>query len=107
MLPKNYLPNEINEAMKKLQHTASIAGVSMQEAVAALSNLYKTMQGNTECFNVVSKIEEPVVKMAQSLKEEKEQEKEVSYREESRLYEYFEIPHYDIEIVDISTSIDF
>ena len=105
MPPKNYLPNEINEAMKKLQHTASIAGVSMKEAVAALSNLYKTIQGNTECFNVVSKIEEPVVKIAQSLKEEKE--KEVSYREESRLYEHFEIPHYDIEIVDISTSIDF
>ena len=107
MPPKSYLPDEMNEAMKKLQHAASIAGVSMQEAVAALSNLYKTMQGNIECFNMVSKIEEPVVKMAQALKEEKEQEKQISQSDEPRLYEDFEIPHYDIEIADISTSIDF
>lgn len=103
MPPKSYLPNEINEAIKKLQHTASIVGVSMKEAVAALSNLYQTMQGNTECFNVVSKIEKPIVEMTQALKEEKE----ISYCDESRLYEHFEIPHYDIEIVDINTSIDF
>lgn len=93
------------EAMKRIQHTASIAGVSLKEAEAALNNLCEATQRNTECINALNtldkKTQEPLIKMAQALKEEKQQEQKNPYLED------FEIPHYDFEDIDIKNLIDF
>ena len=96
--------NEMQEAMKKLQHAASAAGVSMTEAATALGNIYKSCQGNAESINAINTLEqktqEPLVKMAQALKEEKRLPK-------NPYLEDFEIPHYDFEDMDIKNLIDF
>lgn len=96
--------NEMQEAMKKLQHAASTAGVSITEAIAALGNVYKSCQGNTESINTINTLEqktqEPLVKMAQALKEEKQASK-------NPYLEDFEIPHYDFEDTNIKDLIDF
>ena len=95
---------EMTEAMKKLQYAASTAGVSMTEAIAALGNIYKSCQGNAESINVINTLEqktqEPLVKMAQALKEEKQLSKNPYLGD-------FEIPHYDFEDIDIKDLIDF
>lgn len=103
--------DEMQEAMRRLQRTASAAGVSMTEAVNALKNIY-IVPGNEKPVKVAFEdapcsTQQVLVTMAQVAKEEKEQEKQISQSDESRLYKDFEIPHYDIEMTDISTSIDF
>lgn len=96
--------DEMQEAMKRIQQAASTAGVSMTEAVAALRNIYKSCQGNTESINTINTLEqktqEPLVKMAQALKEEKQLSK-------NPYLEDFEIPHYDFEDTEIKDLIDF
>lgn len=76
----------------------------MTEAIAALKNIYQSTQGNVECINVINtmnkKTQEPLVKMAQALKEEKQLPKNL-YLED------FEIPHYDFEDMEIKDLIDF
>lgn len=103
----NYIQSQIGglqEAMKKLQYAASTAGVSMTEAVAALENIYKSCQGNAESINTINTLEqktqEPLIKMAQALKEEKQLSK-------NPYLEDFEIPHYDFEDTNIKDLIDF
>lgn len=96
--------DEMQEAMRKIQRVASAAGVSMTEAVAALGNIYKSCQGNAESINTINTLEqktqEPLVKMAQALKEEKQLPK-------NPYLEDFEIPHYDFEDMEIKDLIDF
>lgn len=98
---------EFSQAMQKIQKAASSAGVSIAEASAALSNIYK-MGGSVEKpVKLVVKEEdqrsstETLLKMAQALKEEKMKE-----QPQKSLFEEFDIPHYEIETADIEYSID-
>ena len=97
--------DEMQEAMKRIQQAASMAGVSMAEAISALKNIY-TIPGNEKPVKVAFEgapisAQEALVKMAEAMREAKEQEKKNHYLED------FEIPHYDFEDMDIEHFIDF
>lgn len=97
--------NEMQEAMKRIQQAASMAGVSMAEAVSALKNIY-TVPGNEKPVKATFEgapisAQEALVKMAETMREAKEREKKNPYLED------FEIPHYDFEDMDIEHLIDF
>ena len=96
--------SDLQQALQKIAKASSAVGVFMQEAMAALGNVYKSCQGNAESINTINTLEqktqEPLIKMAQALKEEKQISKN-SYLED------FEIPHYDLEDMDIKNIIDF
>ena len=97
--------NEMQEAMKRIQQAASIAGVSMAKAVSALKNIY-TVPGNEKPVKVAFEgapisTQEALVKMAEAMQEAKERKKKNPYLED------FEIPHYDFEDMDIEHLIDF
>lgn len=104
----NHIQNQISdlqEAMQKISKAASAAGVSMAEATSALANIYNQTQGNAESINTINTLDpttqEPIIKMAQALKEEKQSRQKNPYLED------FEIPHYDFENMEIKNLIDF
>ena len=101
----NQFEKSMSEAMRIIAHTASAAGVSMQEAVAALQSLYalggnnspdtalQSMQNGTR---LQQKQVENLYKMMTC-----KQEKKNPYLDD------FEIPHYEFEDIDIKNLIDF
>lgn len=105
----NQFGKTMSEAMRIIAHTASTAGVSMQEAVAAFQSLsalggyanidtaLQSMQNGTKLQQTQA---ENLYKMARSAVEEK-QEKKNPYLED------FEIPHYEFEDMDIKNLVDF
>ena len=74
----NHIQNQISElqeAMQKIQKAASTAGISMSEAVNALSKVYKACQGNPDSINAINTldpvIQKPIKQMAQAMQKEK------------------------------------
>ena len=98
--------DEMQNAMKKIQQAASTAGVSMGEAISALKNIYtvpeneKPIKGAFEGESCSA--QQALVKLAQAMKEFKEQEEK-----KNPYLEDFEIPHYDFEDMKIKDLIDF
>lgn len=91
--------DELSEALKDIAKAASIAGVSMQEAVNALKNIY-TVPGNEKPVKVAFEgapisTQEALIEMAEVMREAKEREEINPYLAD------FDIPHYDFEDMKI------
>lgn len=94
--------NTMQEAMETIAKTASMVGVSMQEAAAAFQNLY-TIGGNAKPIQLITEMEK---KENQEYRETITPQKEKTETKNPYL-EGFDIPHYDFEDMDIKDLIDF
>lgn len=89
--------NEVSEALRDIAKAASIAGVSMQEALAALENFYK-LGGNAD---------KPIKLITEKLAEEQKSAETLYTMAKAKVEETnpyladFDIPHYDFEDMKI------
>jgi hypothetical protein len=94
--------NTMQEAMETIARTASMAGVSMQEAAAAFQNLY-AIGGNAKPIQLITESEK---KQSQEYREAIAPQQTKAETKNPYL-EGFDIPHYDFEDMDIKDLIDF
>lgn len=100
MPPNNTAYLNLQETMAAITRAASMIGVSVQEATEALKKISATMKP------AISEVEKRVAEVAAQKNESKSMKQESAPPQPS-LFEEFEIPHYEIETVDIEYSIDF
>lgn len=99
----NHIQNRLynlEETMAAITRAASMTGVSVQEATEALKKISSAIKP------AITEVEKRVTEVA-SQKEESKPMKQESAPPQPSLFEEFEIPHYEIETVDIEYSIDF
>ena len=104
----NQFGKSMSEAMRIIANTASTAGISMQEAVAAFQSLY-AFGGNSSLDTALqsmqngTKLQQKQVENLYTMARNaiKKQEKKNPYLDD------FEIPHYEFEDIDIKNLIDF
>lgn len=92
----NHIQNRLSnleETMAAITRAASMVGSSAQEAGEALKKISATIK--------------PTIAEVAAQKNEPNPMKQESAPPQPSLFEEFEIPHYEIEIVDIEYSIDF
>lgn len=105
----NQFGNSMSEAMRIIANTASTAGISMQEAVAAFQSLF-ALGGNSSLDTALQSMQngtklqqkqvENLYTMARSNAIKKQEKKNPNLDD-------FEIPHYEFEDIDIKNLIDF
>ena len=89
--------DEVSEALRDISKAASIAGVSMQEALAALENFYK-LGGNAD---------KPIKLITEKLAKEQKSAETIYTMAKAKVEETnpyladFDIPHYDFEDMKI------
>ena len=99
----NHIQNRfcnLEETMAAITRSASMIGISVQEAGEALKKISAAMKP------AITEVEKRVAEVT-TQKNESKPIKQESAPPQSSLFEEFEIPHYEIEIVDIEYSIDF
>lgn len=94
--------NTMQEAIETMAKTASMAGVSMQEAATAFQNLY-AIGGNAKPIQLITENEK---KQNQEYREAIAPQKTKAETKNPYL-EGFDIPHYDFEDMNIKDLIDF
>ena len=100
MPPNNTTYLNLQETMEAITRAASRTRVSMQEVGAALKKLSAIMKP------AITEVEKRVTEVA-TQEDEPKPLKQESAPPQPSLFEEFEIPHYEIETVDIEYSIDF
>ena len=101
-----YLGDSASEAMKRISKAASMTGVSLSEAISALQSLYacglnnQTLESLEKGTQLQQKQAETLHRLAQAKIHETEKPKK-------SLFEDFEIPHYDLDDIDIKNLMDF
>lgn len=94
--------NTMQEAIETMAKTASMAGISIQEAATAFQNLY-AIGGNAKPIRLITEGEK---KQNQEYHEAIAPQKTKAETKNPYL-EGFDIPHYDFEDMDIKDLIDF
>jgi hypothetical protein len=100
MPPNNTAYLNLQETMAAITRAASMMGVSVQEAGEALKKISATMKP------AITEMEKRITEVA-AQKDKPKPLKQESAPPQPSLFEEFEIPHYEIETVDIEYSIDF